>query len=76
MATELRTLETKALKLPSAARAKLAERLIASLDRLDQTEIERLCLEEAERRYREYKRGKVPARDAEEVIRDARRRNS
>jgi hypothetical protein len=49
----------------------LAEQLIASLDDLDDAEVERLWVEEAERRYREYKKGEIPARLAEDVFRDA-----
>lgn len=71
MMTEAQTLEAAALKLPPAARARLAEQLIASLDGLETTETERLWVEEAERRYQAYQAGKIPARLAEDVFRDA-----
>ncbi|MDD5673244.1 MAG: addiction module protein [Chitinivibrionales bacterium] len=64
--------EEQALKLASHERALLAERLIESLDELDAVENERIWIEEAERRYSEYKSGKVTARSAAEVMRDAR----
>ncbi len=72
MTTELQALETEALKLSLTERAQLAEHLITSLDQLDDTENERLWVEEAERRYQEYKKGNIPARLAEDVLRDAR----
>ena len=52
--------------------ATLAQRLIASLDALDDAENERLWIEEAERRYQEYKKGNIQARAADDVLRDAR----
>lgn len=61
-----------ALALPSEARAFIAERLIESLDALDDAEIERLWLDEAEKRFSDYKQGKISARSADDVFRDAR----
>ncbi len=60
------------MKLPPTDRAALAERLIASLDDLNTQQNEQLWLDEADRRYREYKTGNIAARSAEEVMRDAR----
>ena len=60
--------EAVALKLPSAQRAALAERLIKSLDSLDDAETERLWVEEAEQRYQAYKEGRLSARPAEEAV--------
>ena len=71
MTSETQTLEAAALKLPPGARARLAEQLIASLDTLDTAETERLWAEEAERRYQAYQAGKIPARVAEDVFKDA-----
>ena len=71
MTTETQTLEAAALKLPPGARARLSEQLIASLDNLDTAETERLWAEEAERRYQAYQAGKIPARVAEDVFKDA-----
>ena len=64
--------EAEALKLSPTDRATLAEHLIASLDELNQEQIEQLWMEEADRRYREYKSGNITARSAEDVLRDAR----
>ena len=49
-------------------RARLAQRLIPSLDRGADTDVERLWLVEAERRLAEFKSGKAAAIPAERVI--------
>ncbi len=72
MSPELKECEAQALKLDPKERAVLAEHLIASLDALDDAENERLWLEEAERRYQEYKKGAIQSRPAEDVLQDAR----
>lgn len=74
MIRNLKKLESHALNLPLKERAQLAEYLIDSLDVLDDAENERLWVEEAERRYRQYKRGNIPSRLARDVFRDARDR--
>jgi len=71
MTSETQTLEATALKLSPRARARLAEQLIASLDIMDTAASERLWAEEAERRYQAYQAGKIPARAAEDVFKDA-----
>lgn len=72
MSPELRECEAAALSLPASERAALAERLIESLDTLDDIENERLWLQEADRRYQAYKRGEITARPFAEAILDAR----
>ena len=72
MSAEFKECEAQALKLTPKERAALAEHLIASLDSIDDSENERLWLEEADKRYREYKEGGISARSAENVLRDAR----
>ena len=72
MSPELKEFKTWALSFSAKDRAALAEHLIASLDSLEDSENERLWLEEADRRYKEYKKGNVSARPAEDVLRDAR----
>lgn len=67
-------IEIEALKLKPQARAKLAEKLIRSLDDLAADEIERLWAEEAIRRDAELDDGTASMRDAEEVFKDARAR--
>ena len=65
-------IEVEALKLSAPSRARLAERLLDSLESLSEEEIENLWIEEAECRDREFDEGRVVGRAAEEVIRDAR----
>jgi len=62
-----------ALGLPVEARAVLAERLLASLDDLDERESDRLWGEEAERRLVAYRTGTAGARPAEDVYARAER---
>lgn len=61
------------LSLPVADRAVLAERLLASLDDLDEQESDLLWGEEAERRLAAYRKGKAGARPADEVYARAER---
>lgn len=74
MALDIKECTASALLLPVAERAALAERLIESLDSLDDAETERLWVEEAERRYQAYRKGCLSARSASEAIRDAQAR--
>ena len=69
-------IEAAALNLPPSERADLASRLIDSLDDTAEVEgdVEAAWVEEAERRYSEYRKGLVTARDSDDVFRDARRR--
>lgn len=73
MATTENVLKTL-LALPVEDRAMLAERLLASLDDLDERESDRLWGEEAERRLLAYRNGKARARPAAEVYARAERR--
>jgi len=61
-------LETALLKLPLDERARLAERLILSLEE-DESESEQAWYDEAERRLRELQAGTVREIPAEEVYR-------
>ncbi len=72
MSPQLMECEAHALKLTPTDRATLAERLIASLDNLNEQQNEQLWIDEADRRYREYKSGNITARSAEEVVSHAR----
>ena len=67
-------IENEALQLSEQERARLAERLLSSLGENTTGLNEELWLEEAERRYEEYRRGTMPARAAEDVFRDAYRK--
>ena len=72
MPSHLMECEALALKLTPAERAELAANLIASLDNLSELQNEQLWLDEADRRYHEYKSGNITARSAEEVLSDSR----
>ena len=65
-------LEAKALKLPPEKRARLAERLISSLDHEADADAEELWIQEAERRLNELDSGAVETIAAERVIEKAR----
>ncbi len=60
-----------ALSLGVDDRATLAERLLASLDQLDEGEAERLWAREAERRLKEYQAGRAEATSARDVAKKA-----
>lgn len=68
----MKEIEKNALQLSPRDRAQLAEHLIHSLDEVEDPEAERLWIEEAERRYREYKEGKIKGKAAELVFKKAR----
>ena len=72
MASAARNLESKALKLSRRERARLAQCLISSLDQQVDGNVEKLWVEEAERRLDELKSGKVAGIPAEKVIKRAR----
>jgi len=72
MAEPAGELESKALKLSRRARARLAQRLISSLDARADAHTERLWREEAERRLAELRAGKVAGVPAEKVLKRAR----
>jgi len=71
MANLGRDLESKALKLSRSERARLAQRLISSLDQELDPDAETLWLREAERRLGELKSGEVAGIPAEKIIRKA-----
>jgi putative addiction module component (TIGR02574 family) len=72
MTRPARELESKALRLPRRERARLAQRLISSLDAEADADVDKLWLQEAERRLDELKSGKVAGIPAQKVIRKAR----
>lgn len=72
MTPKIKEIEEKALRLSSHERAILVEHLISSLDEQEDPEGERLWIEEAERRYQEYKKGKVSGKPAKIVFKEAR----
>ncbi|MDZ4383543.1 MAG: addiction module protein [Thermodesulfovibrionia bacterium] len=72
MPSKIKDIEKEAFRLPSHERAQLAEHLIGSLDEEEDPEAERLWIEEAERRYREYKKGRVKVKPAKAVFKEIR----
>ncbi len=72
MADPVRKIESEVLKLSPKQRARIAERLLSSLD--DETELdsESAWVEEAERRLDELLTGKVKGIPAERVFKKAR----
>jgi putative addiction module component (TIGR02574 family) len=72
MADRAREFESKALKLPPKERARLAERLISSLDQETDPDAQRLWLQEAERRLDELESGNVSGVPADQVFEKAR----
>jgi putative addiction module component (TIGR02574 family) len=72
MPMKVKEIEEEALRLSSHERALLVEHLIGSLEPDEDPEAERSWIEEAERRYQDYKAGKVKTIPAEQVFKDAR----
>jgi len=69
---EPKSIERAALRLPPEERAKLAQKLLLSLETLSEEELEQAWLVEADRRARELDHGEVQPVPAEEVRRKAR----
>lgn len=68
MSDQLGKLEHEALRLSKQERAFLADRLLSSLDGEVLSDVDAAWVEEAERRYQEYKKGKRPGVSATEVF--------
>ena len=71
MLKNLEDIEKATMQLDLEERASLAGKLLLSLDEPSATEVERLWLEEAERRLEDFRSGKVQSIPAEEVFRRA-----
>jgi putative addiction module component (TIGR02574 family) len=69
---EPKIVQQEALRLPPEERAKLAQKLLLSLEALSEEELAQAWLVEAKRRARELDRGKLQPVPAEEVRRKAR----
>jgi putative addiction module component (TIGR02574 family) len=72
MADPSRSLESKALKLPANERARLAQRLISSLDPEVDPDSQERRIEEAERRLDQLESGGASGVPADQVIERAR----
>ncbi len=68
---DLKEIVASALGLSADERAALAEKLLASLDELDEEEAERLWAKEAERRLEEFRAGRARAAKSEDVAKRA-----
>ena len=67
----LEQLSKEVMNLSLEERAELAQRLLVSLDEAPPPEIKRLWMQEAERRFQEFREGKVRGIPAEDVFRRA-----
>lgn len=72
MPNSLEECEQQARQLSLNDRSVLIDHLIGTLDELEEAECERLWLEEADWRYREYKAGNITSRSVKDVFDDAR----
>ena len=68
------SVEEQAARLSHRDRARLALRLIESLEPGQDEDVDALWLDEAEQRLRNYDQGSTQARDAEDAIADIERR--
>ena len=68
MSADLSKLEREAEQLSTKDRARLIRRLISSLEREDEGDIEQAWLDEAEKRLTAYRNGQTTARPGEEVF--------
>ncbi|MDR3556180.1 MAG: addiction module protein [Syntrophobacteraceae bacterium] len=71
MESKLDEVITAALHLSIEERAQVAAKLLLSLDEPSESEVERLWLEEAERRLNEFRKGRVQGMPADDVFRRA-----
>ena len=70
----VQNIEKKLMRLDVNSRAKLASKLLTSLEDLSEDEIEKLWAEEALRRNEELNKGKTKLIDADVVFKSARAR--
>jgi len=70
----VKQIERELLKLDARSRAKLAKRLLHSLDELSEAENERLWAQEAVRRHEDLRKGEAMSVPMDEVFRQARAR--
>jgi putative addiction module component (TIGR02574 family) len=74
MARKLNEIAKDARELPLRERALLVEHLLATLDKGEDVDAEELWLEEAEKRYQNYRAGKIGAKPADKVFEQAKKR--
>lgn len=73
MSSPVHELEAAVLALPVRERARLAQRLLASLDE-DEQEVRDAWVAEVKERLARYRAGEIEALPVEEVMREARKR--
>ena len=73
MAMTIEQLAAEALSLPSEERAKLADRLVESLDAAEISQLDQLWAGEAQRRLEEVRSGRVQTISGEEALAQVRR---
>ena len=74
MARKLSEIETEVMQLSRQERAVLVEHLLTTLDVGEDVDAEELWLQEAERRYQEYRAGRLASKSAEQVFEDAKKK--
>ena len=74
MSSQFDELTKRIRALPARERVELVRVLIDDLDPGKDPDVEKLWLEEAERRYAQYLRGEVEAIPGDEVMAEARKR--
>ena len=70
MERKLTQVERDAMLLSRQERALLVESLLATLDPGDEIDAEELWVQEAERRYQEYRAGRIASKPATQVLED------
>ncbi|MEW6352040.1 MAG: addiction module protein [Thermodesulfobacteriota bacterium] len=68
-------IENDAYQLSAQERALLVKRLLLTLDPGEDVDAEELWLDEAERRYQEYREGRIGSKSASQVFEDAKQRS-
>ncbi|MGH9877554.1 MAG: addiction module protein [Nitrososphaerales archaeon] len=74
MTRKLSEIESEAMQLSRQERALLVEHLLPTLDLGEDVDAEELWLQEAERRYQEYRAGRIASKPAQQVFEDAKKR--
>ena len=74
MSNQIEELTKRIRALPARERVELVRTLIDDLDPGKDPDVEKLWLEEAERRYAQYLRGEAEAIPGDEVMAEARKR--
>ena len=74
MSSQFDDLEKRIRALSAREKVALVRMLIDELDSANDPDVEKLWVEEAERRYAQYLRGEVDAMPGDEVMAEARKR--